>query len=76
MEHPGRRAFEPLRHKGLTMDYLHLGIAALAAVMVWLLYSVTRETRRFLESDERRIFRAVRATRASPRHEDGGEKTR
>jgi hypothetical protein len=46
------------------MDYINLGIIVLAAVMVWLLYRVTKETRQFIASDKRRVFREVRATGA------------
>jgi hypothetical protein len=56
----------------LAMDYMHLGIIALAAVMVGLLYSVTRATRAFIESDKRRVFREVRATGSRP-YGNGGE---
>ena len=44
------------------MDYMNLGIIVLAAVMVWLLYKVTKETRQFIASNKRRVVREVRAT--------------
>ncbi len=47
------------------MDLMDYGTIALAVLMVWLLYKVTRETRQFIASDKRRVFREVRASAAS-----------
>jgi hypothetical protein len=40
------------------MDFLDLGIVALAAVMVWLLYRVTRETREYAAPHIHYVYRS------------------
>ena len=57
------------------MDYMNLGIIVLAAVMVWLLYKVTKETRQFIASNKRRVVREVRATGVGPAAHRYGENT-
>lgn len=53
------------------MDFMHYGTVALGVLIVWLLYKVTRETRRFIESNERRMFREIRADVGSRRRTVG-----
>jgi hypothetical protein len=53
------------------MELLHYGTIALAALMVWLLYRVTRETRQFMALDKRRVFRRIRPAAASEPHTPG-----
>jgi hypothetical protein len=43
------------------MDYLDLGIIFLAAVMVWLLYKVTKETRAYAATERRYVLRQARS---------------
>jgi hypothetical protein len=47
------------------MDLMDYGTMALGMLMIWLLYKVTRETRQFIASDKRRVFREIRASGTS-----------
>jgi hypothetical protein len=59
----GERATDPLRALGTRafhMDYVDLGIIFLAALMVWLLYKVTKETRAYAATQRRYVLRQAR----------------
>jgi hypothetical protein len=43
------------------MEYMDLGIIVLAALMVWLLYKVTQETRAYTTTQQRYVLREARS---------------
>ena len=42
------------------MEFVDLGIVVFAALMVWLLYKVTKETKAFMASQKRYVLREAR----------------
>ena len=42
------------------MEFVDLGIAVFAALMVWLLYKVTKETKAFTATQKRYVLREAR----------------